>query len=82
MHTKPDVPSKETAMSRGIAFVGLLALGLAAQNVLHYARYKRARREQHRALQTWETEGGAVPTGPSQIAAQVTPEPVRADLGA
>jgi hypothetical protein len=60
-------------MTRGIAFVGLLAIGLAAQNILHYARYKRARREQNRALQTWETEGGAVPTGPSQPAAQVAP---------
>ena len=68
-------------MTREIAFVGLLALGLAAQNILHYARYKRARREQKRALQAWETEGGAVPTGPSQTAAQVTPEPARAALG-
>ena len=66
-------------MTRGIAFVGLLALGLAAQNILHYARYKRTRREQHRALQTWEAEGGAVPTGPSRTAAQVTPEPAGAD---
>jgi hypothetical protein len=68
-------------MTREIAFVGLLALGLAAQNILHYARYKRARREQKRALQTWEAEGGAVPVGPSQTAAQVTPEPARAALG-
>jgi hypothetical protein len=80
LHTKPDVHFKETAMTRGIAFVGLLAIGLAAQNILHYARYKRARREQNRALQTWETEGGAVPTGPSQTAAQVTPVPARAEL--
>ena len=80
LHTKPDVHFKETAMTRGIAFVGLLAIGLAAQNILHYARYKRGRREQNRALQTWEAEGGAVPTGPSRTAAQVRPVPAGAEL--
>lgn len=63
-------------MTRGIAFIALLALGLASQHVLHYGRYKRARREQRRALQTWEGEGGAVPTAPSRTAAQVAPEGV------
>jgi hypothetical protein len=67
-------------MTRSIAFIGLLALGLATQNILHYARYKRARREQRRAVETWETEGGAVPTGPSKTAAQVTPEPPQAEF--
>jgi hypothetical protein len=61
-------------MSRGIALIALLALGLAAQHILHYGRYKAARREQHRALHAWETEGGAVPVSPSRIAAQTTPE--------
>jgi hypothetical protein len=50
-------------MTRHTAFIGLLALGLVAQNLLHYARYKRQRHEQKRALHDWETEGGAVPTG-------------------
>lgn len=72
-------------MTRGIAFIGLLAIGLAAHHILHYARYKRARykrarREQSRALLTWEAEGGAVPTGPSRTAAQVTPVPARAEF--
>ena len=67
-------------MSRSIAFIGLLALGLATQNILHYARYKRARREQRRAVETWETEGGAVPTGLSKTAAQFTPEPPQAEF--
>lgn len=63
-------------MTRGTAFVGMLALALAGTNLLHYARYKRARREQRHALQTWEAEGGAVPTSASTTAAQVTPEPL------
>jgi hypothetical protein len=63
-------------MTRQIAFIGLLALGLVAQNLLHSARYKRQRHEQKRALHDWETEGGAVPTGRSRTAAQVTPEPL------
>jgi hypothetical protein len=67
-------------MTRHIAFIGLLALGLVAQNLVHYARYKRARHEDKRALQAWETEGGAVPTGRSRTAAQVTAEPVLSDL--
>lgn len=67
-------------MTRQFALIGLLALGLVAQNVLHYARYKRARRDDKRALQAWETEGGAVPTGRSRTAAQVTPEPVLPDF--
>lgn len=68
-------------MTRGIAILALLAVGVAAQNLLHYARYMRARREQKRALQTWEAEGGAVPTSPYTTAAQVTPEPRRAEPG-
>jgi hypothetical protein len=67
-------------MTRPIAFIGLLALGLVAQNILHYARYKRARHEDRHALQAWETEGGAVPTGRSRTAAQGSAEPVLSDL--
>jgi hypothetical protein len=63
-------------MIRGTTLIGLLALGLAGFNLLHYARYRQGRRDQRHALQTWEAEGGAVPTGPSTTAAQVTPEPL------
>lgn len=62
-------------MTRSIAFISLLALALGVQHALHYARYKRLRTERRRAIQTWEGEGGAVPTGPARTAAQVTPEP-------
>jgi hypothetical protein len=64
-------------MTRGVALIGLLALGLAAQNVRHYVRYMRTRRERRRALQTWEGEGGAVPAGPSTTAAQVPASTLR-----
>jgi hypothetical protein len=60
-------------MTRGIALIALLAMGLGAQHVLHYARYKRSRLQQREALRTWEAEGGAVPTAPSRTAAQVAP---------
>lgn len=74
LHTMPDAHfQREPQMTRATAFFGLLAFGLAAQNLRDYARYRRARREQRRALQTWEAEGGAVPTGPTTTAAQVTP---------
>ena len=83
LHTNSDVPYPllDNAMTRGTAFIALLALGLAGQNIVHYSRYKRARREQKRALQTWESEGGAVPTSPSTTAAQVAPEPLAPELG-
>ena len=65
-------------MTRSIALISLLALAIGVQHMLHYARYKRLRTEQRRALQTWEGEGGAVPTGRARTGDQVTPEPSEA----
>lgn len=53
-------------MTRGIALLALLTLGAGAKHILGYAARKRTRREQREAVQTWETEGGAVPVGRSQ----------------
>lgn len=61
-------------MTRSLALISLLALALGVQHALHHARFKRLRMEQRRALQTWEGEGGAVPTSRALPAAQGTAE--------
>lgn len=62
-------------MTRNTALISVIALALGIQNILHYARYRRRKLAQPNALQTWESEGGAVPTSAGRTAAQVSPEP-------
>jgi hypothetical protein len=69
-------------MTHGITLLALVGLGLGARRFLQYAAIKHAHRQHREALQTWEGEGGAVPTGGSQIAAQVSPRVTDAGVSA
>jgi hypothetical protein len=61
-------------MARGLEIIALAGVALGAAHILQYAQRKRQRHEQREALQTWEDEGGAVPTSRTRTAAmQVTP---------
>lgn len=56
-----------------IVAAAVLACGL--REILRSIRGKALRSDRREALQTWETEGGAVPISPSTTAAQVSPPP-------
>ena len=56
-----------------IVAAAVLACGL--REILRSIRGKDLRSARREALQTWETEGGAVPVSPSTTAAQVSPPP-------
>jgi hypothetical protein len=59
------------SLYRILSLISIAALGAGAA---HIARYGSRRRVDAPApLQTWEAEGGAVPVGPTQTAAQVAP---------
>ena len=59
---------------RGLEILAAATLACGAMQILQYAARKRGRSEQREALQTWETEGGAVPTSRTGTAAtQVRP---------
>ena len=61
---------------RGLEILAAATLALGASHILQYAARERGRSEQREALQTWETEGGAVPTSRSGTAGmQVRPMP-------
>jgi hypothetical protein len=60
---------------RMLDLIAIAALGAAAWNIVRISRMRRDRGARREALQTWESEGGAVPVSPSTIAAQVSPAP-------
>ena len=62
-------------MMRGLEILAVAALALGARHILQYAAYKHGRRDHREALQTWEAEGGAVPTSRTRTAMQVSPIP-------
>ena len=62
-------------MMRALEVVAVAALALAAKHILQYIARKHGCRERHEALQTWEAEGGAVPTSRTRTAGQLAPAP-------
>ena len=61
-------------MARALEILALTTLAVGAVHILNHAVRKRGRREQRAALQTWEAEGGAVPSSRTRTAAmQVRP---------
>jgi hypothetical protein len=60
-------------MSRDATMIALIALALGAYHLLGYRARRYRRPGQPDPLQTWETEGGAVPVGRHRIAAQTAP---------
>lgn len=62
-------------MGRLLIVVALAGLAMGTRAALDHARVKRARRAHGEALNTWETEGGAVPVAANRTAAQVEPVP-------
>jgi hypothetical protein len=63
---------------RALDILAVAAVAYGAIRVLSYTARKGERRAQRTALQTWEAEGGAVPTSRSRTAVQVTPTPTAA----
>ena len=60
---------------RGLEILAIATLALGARHILNYVVRKDGRHEHREAVQTWEAEGGAVPTSRTRTAAQVSPMP-------
>ena len=60
---------------RTLDIVAAAVLAWGMRGILQSIRASAVRRDRREALQTWETEGGAVPVSPSTTAAQVSPPP-------
>jgi hypothetical protein len=65
-------------MLRELDLVALAVVALGALHILRYRAGRDVRRQRRVALETWETEGGAVPVGPSPTAAPIPPVAHRA----
>jgi hypothetical protein len=65
-------------MVRGLEILAAATLACGAMQILQYAARKRGRGEQREALQTWETEGGAVPASRTGTAAATPVRPMPA----
>ncbi len=62
-------------MMRELDILAVVTLALGARHILQYAARKHGRREHHEAVQSWEAEGGAVPTSRTRTATQISPTP-------
>lgn len=64
-------------MRRILGFLSLAGVTYAIQRMRGLARHRRHHIEQRQAVNTWEGEGGAVPTGPNRTAQQTEPRETR-----
>lgn len=60
-------------MRRGTTLLALLGLVLGVKHAFVTLRARRQGADVRGAIDTWETEGGAVPVAPHRTAAQITP---------
>ena len=58
---------------RPLDIIAVATLACGVIRLLSYTTRKGERRDQRAALQTWEAEGGAVPTSRNRTAVQVSP---------